>query len=511
MPSSSPQLPDGLVLGLFGPTASGKSAVAEEIARRIPAETVSADSAQLYRGLPILTNQSPAALVAIWELDHEASVAEYQELAHTAIDAALAAGRTPVVVGGTGLYFRAALGGLDVPPAPGRAHANGGRRCTTTKGGAAHGLLAERDPAAAARRAPERPAAGRPGARARRRRSLAHGRRLWAADTRHPTLVVGLDVSRAELARRIDARTRAMFEAGVEDEVRAALAGPLSSTAAKIMGLREVAELPRAEAVEALAQRTRRSPRTSGSGCGGSPASLPCVATGPPTRWRMRFSRWRAAGNEYLLAERAELGGPLTPEQVRADVGEADGILEVVARDGAEAEIVIWNPDGSTAEMSGNGTRIAARWLAERSGADDVRIRVGPREVSARMLPDGEMEQELGPVEVLAQERIAGLEVTAVSVGNPHAVVLGDPDDLPLIGPLLETHPRFPERTNVQVARVDGPGRVTARVWERGGGRDPSSGTSAVAVAAATHGDGEVVVSFPGGDLRVSIEGGRAR
>ncbi|HSS74581.1 MAG TPA: diaminopimelate epimerase [Gaiellaceae bacterium] len=224
----------------------------------------------------------------------------------------------------------------------------------------------------------------------------------------------------------------------------------------------------------------------------------------------MRFSRWRAAGNEYVLAERAELGEPLTPERVRAEVGGSDGILEVVSVDGAQAEIVIWNPDGSTAELSGNGTRIAARWLAEQSGAGEVTIRVGPREVVAGMLPGGEIEQDLGPVEVYDRERVAGLEVVAVSVGNPHAVVIGDPNDLPLIGPLLETHPRYLERTNVQVARVDGPGRVTARVWERGVGETRSSGTSAVAVAAATHGEGEVVVSFPGGDLRVRIEAGRA-
>ncbi len=225
----------------------------------------------------------------------------------------------------------------------------------------------------------------------------------------------------------------------------------------------------------------------------------------------MRFSRWRAAGNEYLLVERAELGAPLTAERVRAEVGEADGILEVASARNAEAEIVIWNQDGSTAEMSGNGTRIAARWLAERSGADEVRIRVGPREVAATMLPHGAVEQDLGEVEVHGCERIAGLDVIAVSVGNPHAVVVGDPADLPLIGPLLETHPRFPERTNVQVARVDAPGRVTARVWERGVGETLSSGTSAAAVAAATHGEGDVVVSFPGGDLRVRIEDGRAR
>jgi diaminopimelate epimerase len=116
----------------------------------------------------------------------------------------------------------------------------------------------------------------------------------------------------------------------------------------------------------------------------------------------------------------------------------------------------------------------------------------------------------MGAVEVHEPERVGGLRVTPVSVGNPHAVVVGDPDDLPLVGPLLETHPRFPQRTNVQVARVDGPGEVTARVWERGAGETASSGTSAVAVAAATHGEGEVVVHFPGGDLRVRLEDGRA-
>ena len=181
-----------------------------------------------------------------------------------------------------------------------------------------------------------------------------------------------------------------------------------------------------------------------------------------------------------------------------------------MAVEGPSAEIVIWNPDGSTAELSGNGTRIAARWLAERALAEQVRIRVGRREVVARMLGGDLVEQDLGAVEVHQPEQVAGLRVTPVSVGNPHAVVVGDPDDLPLIGPLLETHPRFPQRTNVQVVRVERPGEVTARVWERGAGETASSGTSAVAVAAATHGEGEVMVHFPGGDLRVRLEGGRA-
>jgi diaminopimelate epimerase len=223
-----------------------------------------------------------------------------------------------------------------------------------------------------------------------------------------------------------------------------------------------------------------------------------------------RFSSWQAAGNRYLLVERAELGAPLTADAVRDACGSADGLLEVVSVAGGEAEIVIWNPDGSQAEMSGNGTRIAARWLADRSRRDAVRIRVGDRVVAARARADGQVEQDLGPVDVGSAEVVDGIELVPVSVGNPHAVVRGDPGTIGRVGPLLETHARFPGRTNVQVARVDGPGSVTARVWERGVGETQSSGTSAVAVAAATHGEGTVVVHFPGGDLTVRLQDGRA-
>jgi diaminopimelate epimerase len=87
---------------------------------------------------------------------------------------------------------------------------------------------------------------------------------------------------------------------------------------------------------------------------------------------------------------------------------------------------------------------------------------------------------------------------------------VGDPNRIGELGPRLEANPRFPERTNVQVVRVERPGEVTARVWERGVGETAASGTSAVAIAAATHGDGEVLVHFPGGDLRVRLARGRA-
>jgi diaminopimelate epimerase len=218
----------------------------------------------------------------------------------------------------------------------------------------------------------------------------------------------------------------------------------------------------------------------------------------------MTSSRWDAQGNVYLVTE-----DPLTAELTRARVGDADGILEVLDKGEDWVEITIWNPDGSRAEMSGNGTRIAARWLAEQKGAARVTVRVGPREVHARMLDSGLIEQDLGKVVVGAPEAISGIGFVPVDVGNPHAVVEGDPADLPRVGPLLEVHERFPQRTNVQVARRVSDGVVEARVWERGAGETASSGSSAVAVA-AVFGISPVIVRFPGGDLTVRFEGARA-
>jgi tRNA dimethylallyltransferase len=254
---------DDFVLALFGPTASGKTAVAEELASRFPAELISADSMQGYRGLPILTNQpsSPTRLVGVWPLDHAGSVAEYQRLAHAAIDDALESGKTPVVVGGTGLYLRAALSAMELPPAPSSGERERWMRLYDNVGGErAHELLAERDPAAAA--------AVHPNDRRRVVRALeltdagrslkAPSDRLWGSDTRHPTLVFGLDLPRPELLRRIGERTDAMFAAGVRDEVALALAGPISATARKALGLEEIARLGDREAVDAINLRTRR-------------------------------------------------------------------------------------------------------------------------------------------------------------------------------------------------------------------------------------------------------------
>jgi diaminopimelate epimerase len=235
----------------------------------------------------------------------------------------------------------------------------------------------------------------------------------------------------------------------------------------------------------------------------------------------MRFSKWHGLGNDYLLVERADLGSPLEPALVRRlcdyhlGIG-SDGILEVLAADGPRAEIVIWNPDGSTAELSGNGTRIAARWLARRSGADEVVVAVGPREVQARLRGGFEVEMDMGPVEVGPPEALdvdgTSLEFTPVSVGNPHAVIRRDPEraDLLRLGPLVENHSRFPARTNVQLVRVDSPSEATVGVWERGAGETLSSGTSAVAVAGASVANGwcksPVTVHLAGGDLLVELD-----
>ncbi len=240
----------------------------------------------------------------------------------------------------------------------------------------------------------------------------------------------------------------------------------------------------------------------------------------------MRFSKWHALGNSYLLIERGSAGAALTAAVVERvcdpdrGIG-SHGVLEVVGREGAEAEIVIWNPDGSVAEMSGNGTRIAACWLAAQTGASAVSIVVSGRRVEAQVLEPGVVQQTLGPIEVGELEPLdvgdVSVSLVPVDVGNPHAVVVDQPltrDALLSLGPALEVHPRFPTRTNVQLATPEGPHAVRALVWERGAGETPASGSSAVAVAAAAAAlgwcTGSVRVTMPGGTLDVAIEDGAA-
>ena len=249
------------VLALFGPTASGKTAVAAALTRRVPAEVVSADAAALFRGLEVLTAapDDPARLVGVVGVEHEVSVGEFQRLAHEAIDDVLARERTPVVVGGSGLYLRAALSDFELPPPPAAGARERWEAFYDSHGGIhAHGRLQALDPDAAARVHPnDRRRVVRALELAETGSTLA-GDALWSFDTRLPTLVFGLDVPDDVLERRIRTRAASMIERGVVDEAREALARPLSRSARKVMGLVEFAELPAAEAEEALIANNRR-------------------------------------------------------------------------------------------------------------------------------------------------------------------------------------------------------------------------------------------------------------
>ena len=257
MTSFSPE-----VVAIFGPTASGKSAVSEIVAGELGTEVVSADALQVYRGLPILTNQpeAPTRLVAIRDLSHEFSVGEYAELAHDEIDELVRAHGAAVVSGGTGLYLRAALVDLELPSAVETGARRRWEALYDDSPDEANQRLRELDPAAAAFvhrndrrrvvRALELAEAGG---------SLVPTRnRLWSTDTRRPTLVLGLAIPPDRLEQRILDRTADMFARGVIDEVRHALGNGVSRTAEKALGLRELSESPPEVAQERLVTRTRR-------------------------------------------------------------------------------------------------------------------------------------------------------------------------------------------------------------------------------------------------------------
>ncbi len=262
-----PAVSDGiqapLVLAIFGPTGSGKSPVAEALRDRTGAEVISADSMQVYRGVPILTNQPSGAtrLVAIWDLEHEGSVGEFATLAHAEVDRALADGRTPVLAGGTGLYLRSALGDLALPPAAPPSSRARWERLYDSRGAAhAHAMLSSLDPGAAAM------------VHRNDRRRIVRGLelaeaglslrppadRLWSEETRHPTLIFGLDVPPEALRERIVSRTRLMVERGGVEEARRAAVGPISATARELIGLREFTQLPVGAAMAAIDVRTMR-------------------------------------------------------------------------------------------------------------------------------------------------------------------------------------------------------------------------------------------------------------
>jgi diaminopimelate epimerase len=234
------------------------------------------------------------------------------------------------------------------------------------------------------------------------------------------------------------------------------------------------------------------------------------------------FEKWQGLGNHYVVTDAEDWPFPITPGRARLvcdpnfGVG-SDGILEVV-RTGDVPEMRVWNPDGSTAENCGNGIRMVSRYLAGRgqlpadgrvlTGAGEVRVSVDGGVVAVDMghalFPAGEADEPL-------RTPAGAVELAEVSMGNPHAVIRHDDPDAVVasMGPLIETDERFPQRTNVEFVRRDGPSEMTMRVWERGAGVTMACGTGACAAAVAgVRLDGmqsPVTVHLAGGDLVIDV------
>lgn len=250
-------MPRAEVIALFGPTGVGKTDVAIELAdglRELGERpvAVSADALQVYQGLEVLTGAARPderarlehRLLSFLPIDASFSAGQYAELAHAEVDALLAAGARPIVVGGTGLYLRAALAELSLrPPPPEGARERWLAELERRGAPALHGVLRERAPWAAKDIDP--------GDRQRIVRALelldagelephAEASELWTEDTRRSTLLVGLVLERDQLYERIDARVDAMMEAGAQAEVRRANAAGASPTARKALGFEEL-------------------------------------------------------------------------------------------------------------------------------------------------------------------------------------------------------------------------------------------------------------------------------
>lgn len=239
------------------------------------------------------------------------------------------------------------------------------------------------------------------------------------------------------------------------------------------------------------------------------------------------YTKSHGLGNDYIVMDPKDIPFTITPDAVRLicdrnrGVG-SDGILLVSPGDGADFGVRILNPDGSEAEKSGNGVRIFAKFLREHTYTDKDRFTLhtlGGRVTCVLEHEGGRVAQitvDMGkarfdPIDSLD---VAGqhFAVTSVSVGNPHCVIVV-PDltkiDIHALGPRIETHPAFPNRTNVQFAQVIARDEVRILIWERGAGYTLASGSSSCAVVAACHRKGlvdrDVAVSMPGGQLRIGI------
>lgn len=235
----------------------------------------------------------------------------------------------------------------------------------------------------------------------------------------------------------------------------------------------------------------------------------------------MKLVKYHGLGNDYLVLHDGEAPSPALVQALcdRHRGFGADGVL--VGVPGGDYGLRIFNPDGSEAEKSGNGLRIFARYLVDHRGApSDFRVET-PGGVVRCTVDDDAVSVEMGrasfepaAIPLLRAEAIEQsltieghtLRFTALTVGNPHCVIFADPEALPwrALGAVIERHPDFPKRVNVQFARVRSTETIALRIWERGAGETSASGSSACAVAAAAVRTGRV----PPGLLRMEMEGG---
>jgi diaminopimelate epimerase len=257
----------------------------------------------------------------------------------------------------------------------------------------------------------------------------------------------------------------------------------------------------------------------------------------------MRFHRYHALGNDYIVMAESAVDGRLTPARIRRicdrnfGVGSDGILLHENDRERDSVSLRIYNPDGSESEKSGNGLRIFARYLfdTKRVGPDPFDVITPGGVVTCVVRSDGRsVTVDMGrltfdstkipvagpPREVLREHfTIDGtdLEYSCASIGNPHCVILHDSlseEDTRRFGPLIEVDPRFSNRTNVQFVRVIDRNTIDIRIWERGAGYTLASGSSSSAAAGVMHRlglcDDRVSVRMPGGEIEILIGAGFA-
>ncbi len=248
----------------------------------------------------------------------------------------------------------------------------------------------------------------------------------------------------------------------------------------------------------------------------------------------MRFEKWQALGNDYLIVEASDLSFPLTARAVqrlcdRHTGPGADGVLELSppGAEGFVARLRIFNPDGSEAELSGNGAREAIMYLRRAGWTEQDRfsIQTGAGEIRPTILGPTTCRVDMGRARLRSEHfpsggpdgtgEVAGRHFQHVAIGNPQcAIRVADLAelaalDLPAIGPPIEHDPQFPNRTNVSFWCATGAAAIRARIFERGVGETRSSGTGACGAAVAFALDGgatPVIVELDGGELGVDVD-----